>query len=135
MSDEGSLGYEPGSFDRDDYVAIAHARDEDQAERFVALLGDHDIPAYTDEESHEGPDPEDGISIFVPPDFAEEAEEIINDHEQTGEFEIEDDELDSHAEDEDPDAAILDVNSIGLDDTTAGTVADVSLLDEDDLGL
>lgn len=96
---------EPGG---DEMVPVVFARSEDEAEVYIELLNDHDIPAVAgDDPDAEGESPRRGLTrgvpVLVPEALLDEAGEVVADREDTEDFrppDLSDDEEDAE-EDED----------------------------------
>ncbi len=93
-----------------DFVAAVLARSVEEAERFRALLEDHDIPAIIDDVEEVAEDGKEapvrhgqmaqGISVLVPETLLDEASEVIADVEHLGEFDLTKEEEDEDDSDE-----------------------------------
>lgn len=131
----------------DGLVAVVFARDENEAEQYCELLEDHDIPAIIgDEKMGEGDKTEEagakgavpaisrGVPVLVPEVLLDEAGEVVADHDDTGDFQFDDeDELEDDDEFEftqSPDGHIVDAASDGDDDDDP--FDDDSFLDDED---
>ena len=112
-----------------DYVPAVFARSPDQAEVFCDLLNDQDVPAIVaaDEAHGQNDDDEDhthtpgipqGVPVLVPEALLDEASEIIADHEDMDEFEVNEEGGQKHLDD---------------DDVHADDFLDVDLEDEEEL--
>jgi len=137
--------WEP-SANPDGLVAVVFARDENEAEHYCELLEDHDIPAFigvvtwgnadeTVEAGAKGAGPSiwRGVPVLVPEVLLDEAGEVVADHDDTGDFQF-DDELEDDDEFEftqSPDGHIIDAASDGDNDDDPFD-GDRFLDDEDD---
>ena len=117
-----------------DYVPAVFARTLDQAEVFCDLLNDQDVPAIVaaDEASGQNGDDEDhvhtpgipqGVPVLVPEALLEEASEIIADHEDMDEFQVNEEDDQKHLDDDD---------EVQADDVQADDFLDVDLEDEEE---
>jgi hypothetical protein len=71
-----------------DYIPLLYARNLEEAEYYLELLEEHEIPVMIDEERTEMADPsgkEPGIPVLVPDDHLDEAEAIIDEEESLDE--------------------------------------------------
>jgi hypothetical protein len=127
--------------EEEEFVPAVYARSEDDAEKYCALLEDHDIPVMIGgqegEESDETPASiTRSVPILVPEAFLDEASEIIADSEDTQGFLGEDEEFDDEEDEEDEEFDFAD----NLDDDDLDEEDDDEPFlglddDEDDLGL
>ncbi len=108
MAEEEPL--EPSTEGDSEMVTVIVARSEDEAEEYVELLSDHDIPAVvgTDGELDEdAPKPRRGLTrgvpVLVPEVLLDEASEVIADRESVEGLPVGDEDEDEEDEDEDED--------------------------------
>jgi hypothetical protein len=90
--------------EKEEFIPAVYARNEDDAEKYCALLEDHDIPVMVGRETEEDSGARSSsisrsVPILVPEAFLDEASEIIADSEDTQGFLDDDEEF----EDEDDD--------------------------------
>jgi len=97
-----------GDAEHGEFVPVVHAKSTEEAERFRDILADHDIPAMIDDDDHPGDighEVSSGIggdatlSVLVPEEFLDEANEVISDCEDVEDFEV-GDEFDHPDDDE-----------------------------------
>lgn len=98
----------------DEYVTAIYVETPDEAEQYVQLLADHDIDAMIGSEEDEDlpPSMSEGVAVLVPADQLDEAAEVIADHEESGGFVLEAEELEEQEDeyDETEDMEELDVD-------------------------
>lgn len=91
-----------------EYVSVVYVSSQEEADAFRELLADHDIEALVGVDELEETlgevelesEEEEGIPIFVPAEYLEEAESVIEDFEDQDEFEDLEDEDSVEADDE-----------------------------------
>ncbi len=106
-----------------EYIPAVYARNEEDAEKYCALLEDHDIPVMVGHLAQETPgrgasSMSRSVPILVPEEFLDEASEIIADSEDTQDFLDEEELEDEEEEDEEFDFAdnIDDEDDLGQDE-------------------
>jgi len=72
--------------DRSSFTRVVLARSWKEAESYVELLRDHDIPAGIDTSDGDDCGPMDGVPVLVPEDMMDEATEIVADREDLEDF-------------------------------------------------
>jgi hypothetical protein len=117
--------------DNSDYVPVVVAHDEEEAERYVQLLQDHDIPAMlgteedllvamaADEDDDDDGGLSDGSVVLVPSDHYDEASEFIAElddfdgieHLEDGEVTEDDEEEEISLQPEDMDDSLVEEDS------------------------
>ena len=83
----------------EEFVAVAYARDGDQAEHLAELLSDHEIPAEVDENASGGQSTC-GVAILIPAEMLEEATDVIDQYEEMDDVIAAGDEYDEDDEEE-----------------------------------
>ena len=111
MATDRRKARKPGDKDKD-FVPAVFARDSDDAQSYVALLKDHEIPAIVGagQTPQESDQPEEapaarrltrGVPVLVPDALLDEASEIIADRENLSEYGLtEPEESDAEEDDE-----------------------------------
>ena len=129
--------------EEEQFVPAVYARSEEDAEKYCALLEDHDIPVMlggqkNEDEAEASASITRSVPILVPEAFLDEASEIIADSEDTQGFLDEDEQFEDEDEDEDDEEFDFadnldddDLDDQDEDEPFLGLEDD----DEDDLGL
>lgn len=104
--------------DGEEHVVVLYVETREEAEQYVALLADHDIEAIigSEEEDDVPAELDEGIPVLVTANQLDEAGEIIADHEESGGFVLEEDQIEDIEEELDETEGMEELEVEGEDE-------------------